>query len=44
MVVNVTKISQKMQKKNWLNLEKILQNEKKIDLLQLQETIILKRS
>ena len=44
MVVNITKISQKMQKKNWLNLEKILQNEKKIDLLQLQETIILKRS
>ena len=30
MVVNVTKISQKMQKKNWLNLEKILQNEKKL--------------
>ena len=28
MVVNVTKLSQKMKKINWLCIEKILQNEK----------------
>ena len=29
MVVNVTKISQKIKKINWLSMKKILQNEKK---------------
>ena len=42
-VVNFTKISQKMKKINWLNIEKILWNEKKHFIVTIRNNYLKKK-